>query len=157
MIESIKKRVYEIENEFGKEIEEVCNFIFNNFELGEEEYILLKYLVEKMKEYGFDIVYLYCNMEIVFRVELGDNDGFIIVFLVEYDVFFGYGENKELVYVCGYNWIVVFILGVCIVLSKLKENFKGKIVLIGILVEEIIGGKCDLVKVGVFDDVDVSY
>lgn len=47
MIESIKKRAYEIENELGKEIEEVCNFIFNNPELGEEEYISSKYLVEK--------------------------------------------------------------------------------------------------------------
>ncbi|NJB08863.1 M20 family metallopeptidase, partial [Clostridioides difficile] len=57
MIESIKKRAYEIENELGKEIEEVCNFIFDNPELGEEEYISSKYLVEKMKEYGFDTVY----------------------------------------------------------------------------------------------------
>ncbi|MEG1408832.1 MAG: amidohydrolase [Terrisporobacter sp.] len=48
-------------------------------------------------------------------------------------------------------------LGACIVLSKLKENFKGKIVLIGTPAEESTGGKCDLVKSGAFDDVDVAY
>lgn len=157
MIESIKKRAYEIENELGKEIEEVCDFIFNNPELGNEEYISSKYLVDKMKEYGFDTIYPYCNMDTAFRAELGDNDGPTIAFLAEYDALPGYGENKEPAHACGHNWIAASTLGSCMVLSKLKEKFKGKIVLIGTPAEESTGGKCDLVKSGVFDDIDVCY
>ncbi|CEN78455.1 M20 family metallopeptidase [Paraclostridium sordellii] len=157
MIESIKKRAYEIENELGKEIQEVCDFIFNNPELGDEEYISSKYLVDKIKEYGFDTTYPYCNMNTAFRAELGDHDGPTIAFLAEYDALPGYGENKEPAHACGHNWIAASTLGACIVLSKLKENFKGKIVLIGTPAEESTGGKCDLVKGGAFDDIDVCY
>ena len=157
MLESIKKRAYEIEDELGKEIEEVCDFIFNNPELGNEEYISSKYLVDKMKEYGFDTIYPYCNMDTAFRAELGDNNGPTIAFLAEYDALPGYGENKEPAHACGHNWIAASTLGACIVLSKLKEKFKGKIALIGTPAEESTGGKCDLVKGGVFDDIDVCY
>ncbi|MBW4863443.1 MAG: M20 family metallopeptidase [Paeniclostridium sp.] len=157
MLESIKKRAYEIEDELGKEIEEVCDFIFNNPELGNEEYISSKYLVDKMKEYGFDTIYPYCNMDTAFRAELGDNNGPTIAFLAEYDALPGYGENKEPAHACGHNWIAASTLGSCIVLSKLKEKFKGKIVLIGTPAEESTGGKWDLVKGGVFDDIDVCY
>lgn len=157
MIESIKKRAYEIENELGKEIEEVCDFIFNNPELGNEEYISSKYLVDKMKEYGFDTIYPYCNMDTAFRAELGNTNGPTIAFLAEYDALPGYGENKEPAHACGHNWIAASTLGACIVLSKLKEKFKGKIVLIGTPAEESTGGKCDLVKGGAFDDIDVCY
>jgi len=69
----------------------------------------------------------------------------------------GYGENKEPAHACGHNLIAASTLGACLVLSKLKENFRGKIVLIGTPAEETTGGKCDLVKAGAFDDVDVSY
>ncbi|MFQ9309336.1 MAG: M20 family metallopeptidase [Paraclostridium sordellii] len=157
MLESIKKRAYEIEDELGKEIEEVCDFIFNNPELGNEEYISSKYLVDKMKEYGFDTIYPYCNIDTAFRTELGDNNGPTIAFLAEYDALPGYGENKEPAHACGHNWIAASTLGACIVLSKLKEKFKGKIVLIGTPAEESTGGKCDLVKGGAFDDIDVCY
>lgn len=157
MLESIKKRAYEIEDELGKEIEEVCDFIFNNPELGNEEYISSKYLVDKMKEYGFDTIYPYCNMDTAFRAELGDNNGPTIAFLAEYDALPGYGENKEPAHACGHNWISASTLGACMVLSKLKEKFKGKIVLIGTPAEESTGGKCDLVKGGAFDDIDVCY
>ena len=49
MIENIKQKSYEIEDELSKEIEAVSDFIFNNPELGDEEYISSKYLVDKMK------------------------------------------------------------------------------------------------------------
>ncbi|WP_243115008.1 M20 family metallopeptidase [Paraclostridium sordellii] len=110
-----------------------------------------------MKEYGFDTIYPYCNMDTAFRAELGDNNGPTIAFLAEYDALPGYGENKEPAHACGHNWIAASTLGSCMVLSKLKEKFKGKIVLIGTPAEESIGGKCDLVKSGVFDDIDVCY
>lgn len=157
MLESIKKRAYEIEYELGKEIEEVCDFIFNNPELGNEEYISSKYLVDKMKEYGFDTIYPYCNMDTAFRAELRNTNGPTIAFLAEYDALPGYGENKEPAHACGHNWIAASTLGACMVLSKLKEKFKGKIVLIGTPAEESTGGKCDLVKGGAFDDIDVCY
>lgn len=157
MIENIKKKSYEIEDELAKEIESVSDFIFKNPELGEAEFISSKYLVDKMKEYGFETTYPYCNIETSFRAELGDDEGPTIAFLAEYDALPGYGENKEPGHACGHNWIAASTLGAALVLSKLKDDFKGKIVLIGTPAEETTGGKCDLVKAGAFDDIDVSY
>ncbi|MEG1408833.1 MAG: hypothetical protein RSD36_03235 [Terrisporobacter sp.] len=105
MIENIKQRAYEIENELGKEIEAVCDFIFNNPELGDEEFISSKYLVDKIKEYGFETTYPYCNLDTAFRAELGDEEGPTIAFLAEYDALPGYGEDKEPAHACGHNWI----------------------------------------------------
>ncbi|MGL4910934.1 MAG: M20 family metallopeptidase [Romboutsia sp.] len=157
-LEQLKKLSYEIEDKLGKEFEKVNDFIFKNPELGGEEYISSKYLVDKMKEYGFHTILPYCNIDTAFRAELGDEEGPTIAFISEYDALPGYGENKdEAAHACGHNWIAATTLGACVVLSKLKENFKGKIVLIGTPAEETIGYKYDLVKSGAFDDIDVAF
>ena len=48
-----KNELYEIENILKKDIEEVCDYIFKNPELGNEEYKASEYLVNKLKENGF--------------------------------------------------------------------------------------------------------
>ncbi|MGL5329621.1 MAG: M20 family metallopeptidase [Peptostreptococcaceae bacterium] len=156
-LEELNKLAYEVEDKLKDEIENVSDFIFNNPELGGEEYISSKYLVDKIKEYGFEVTYPYCNIETAFRAELGDEEGPTIAFLAEYDALPGYGTNKELAHACGHNWIAAGTFGASIVLSKLKEHFKGKVVLIGTPAEETIGYKYDLVKCGAFDDVDVAF
>lgn len=156
-LEELKKLSYEIEEELSKEIEEVNDFIFKNPELGGEEYISSKYLVDKISQYGFDVEFPYCNIDTAFRAELGDEDGPRIAFLAEYDALPGYGDGCQSGHACGHNWIAAGTLGASIVLSKLKEHFNGKIVLIGTPAEETIGNKCDLVKEGAFEDIDVVF
>lgn len=157
-IEELKKLAYKIEEDMHDKFEEVSNFILNNPELGGQEYISSKYLTDKIKEYGFKITYPYLGIDTAFRAELGDSDGPAICFLAEYDALPGYGENNdEIAHACGHNWIAASTLGACAVLSKLKEHFKGKIVLMGTPAEETIGFKYDLVKNGAFDDIDVAF
>lgn len=156
-LENLKKLSFEIEDKLSKEIESVCDFIFNNPELGGEEYISSKYLVDKIAQYGFKVEYPYCNLETSFRAEIGDDDGPTIAFLAEYDALPGYCDGKKLGHACGHNWIAAGTFGACIVLSKLKEYFKGKIVFLGTPAEETIGHKYDLVKAKSFDDIDVVF
>ncbi|MGL6107003.1 M20 family metallopeptidase [Romboutsia sp.] len=157
-IQQLKQLAYKIEDEMKREFEEVSDFILNNPELGGKEYISSEYLTHKIKEYGFEITYPYLGIETAFRAELGDDEGPTICFLSEYDALPGYGQNNdEVAHACGHNWIAASTLGACVVLSKLKQHFKGKIVLMGTPAEETIGYKYDLVENGAFNDIDIAF
>ena len=157
-IKNLKILARDIANEMKSEFENISDFILKNPELGGEEYISSKYLTDKIKEYGFEVTYPYLGIQTAFRAELGDDEGPRIAFLAEYDALPGYGENNdEAAHACGHNWIAASTFGACVVLSKLKEHFKGKIVFIGTPAEETIGYKYDLVKNGAFDDIDVAF
>lgn len=157
-IKNIKILARDIANEMKSEFENISDFILNNPELGGEEYISSKYLTDKIKEYGFEVTYPYLGIDTAFRAELGDDEGPSIAFLAEYDALPGYGENNdEAAHACGHNWIAASTFGACVVLSKIKEHFKGKIVFIGTPAEETIGYKYDLVENGAFNDIDVAF
>lgn len=157
-IKNIKILARDIANEMKSEFENISDFILNNPELGGEEYISSKYLTDKIKEYGFEVTYPYLGIDTAFRAELGDDEGTSIAFLAEYDALPGYGENNdEAAHACGHNWIAASTFGACVVLSKIKEHFKGKIVFIGTPAEETIGYKYDLVENGAFNDIDVAF
>ena len=154
----LKNELYKIEDNLKSVFEEISDFIFKHPELGLEEFISSKYLVELMKNYGFSVTYPYCNIETAFLAEYGDDDGTTISFLAEYDALPGYGENSDQnAHACGHNWISAATAGAAIVLSQLKQkyNFKGKIVLVGTPAEETVGSKADMVKAGGFEKIDI--
>ncbi len=150
-------RVDEIYAAYKKEFQEVREFIFAHPELGNEEFVSSAYLVEKMRGYGFAVTYPYGGLATAFRAELKNGEGAKVAFLAEYDALPGYGEHgDENAHACGHNWISASTLGACVVLSKLQDLFQGSIVLIGTPAEETVGGKCDLVNHGAFDDIDAA-
>ncbi|MGD9567104.1 MAG: M20 family metallopeptidase [Sedimentibacter sp.] len=156
-IDELKKEIFIIENNLSKEFESISEFIFNNPEISEKEFISSKYLVDLMKRYKFKITYPYCALPTAFRAEYGD-DGPTIAVLAEYDALPGYGEKgNEIAHACGHNWIAASSAGAAIVLSILKEkcNFNGKIIVIGTPAEETIGSKIDMVKANAFNDIDI--
>lgn len=75
------------------------------------------------------------------------------MFNVEYDVLLDIG------YVCGYNFIVMFFVVVFffVVNYFVKIGMEGCVRFFGIFVEEDGGGKIDLIKVGVYKDIDVCF
>lgn len=159
----MKKRdeLYSIEESLKNEIEDINEFIFNNPELGNQEYISSSYLVKKLEEYGFKVIYPYLNMPTAFRAEFKKEDKnniseeLKIAFLPEYDALSGYGKNKnDNAHACGHNWIAATTVGAAITLAKSNIDFNGTIVVIGTPAEETTGGKCELVEKGAFDDID---
>lgn len=159
MNQEVKELAFKLTEELRKDFEEVNDFIFKNPELGEQEFVSSKYIVDKMKEYNFKTIYPYCGLPTAFRAEFGDEEGPTIGFLAEYDALPGYGEKGEPGHACGHNWISSTTLGACVILAKLKElnKIKGRFVLIGTPAEETTGCKYDLVKAGAFQDIDVVF
>ncbi len=154
----LKEYVYQTTEELIEEFKEVNDYIYAHPEMGNEEFISSQYLVEKIKEHGFETQYPYLDLDTAFRAELKCGEGPKIAFLAEYDALPGYGEKGDQVaHACGHNWIAASTYGACVVLSKLKEHFNGTIVFIGTPAEETTGGKCDLVNRGAFDDIDAAF
>jgi len=157
-MENIEKIVEQIFNTYQKEIENISDYIFKNPELGLKEEKSAEFLIKTLKEHGFKVEENYCGFKTGFRGEFGDNNGPSIAFLPEYDALPGYGPDKnENGHACGHNWIAAASLGAAIVLSKLKDKFIGKIVVIGTPAEETLGAKVDMVNGGAFKDIDVAF
>lgn len=154
-IKSIKKKGYEIENQLKDEIENISDYIFKNPELGLEEFKSAEFLTKILEKYKFNIIKNYCELSTAFRAEFDCGEGPRIAFLAEYDALPGYGVNKVPAHACGHNWIAAGACGAAIVLSKLKEDFKGKIIVIGTPAEETVGGKVNMVEANAFKDIDV--
>ena len=158
-----------IEQEISSEIEDVCNFIFNNPELSGEEYVCSAFLADIMESNGFFVEMNYCDYDTALRAEfvLGNGEGPCIAFIAEYDalpVVFSVGNERKSKkgsskiikpgHTCGHNWIAAAAVGASLGLSKLK-GLDGRVVLIGTPAEETVGSKVDMVKTGAFDDVDI--
>ena len=152
---NIKENLYNNIERLKNEIENISEFIFEHAELGNEEYVSSAYLVEKLKDYGFQVIYPYLDIPTAFRAEYKKGEGLKVAFLPEYDALPGYGENKnQTAHACGHNWIAATTIGAAISLATLNENFNGTIVVIGTPAEETVGGKCELVEKGAFSDID---
>lgn len=149
-----KNELYEIENILKKDIEEVSDYIFKNPELGNEEYKASEYLVNKLKENGFNVEENYCGMKTAFRAEKGSGSP-KIAFLAEYDALPGYGKKKKPGHACGHNWIAASTYGSTLTLSKIIDKLGGTVILIGTPAEETVGGKVPMVEQGAFDDIDI--
>ena len=149
-----KNELYEIENILKKDIEEVSDYIFKNPELGNEEYKASEYLVNKLKENGFNVEENYCGMKTAFRAEKGSGSP-KIAFLAEYDALPGYGKEKKPGHACGHNWIAANTYGSALTLSKIIDKLGGTVILIGTPAEETVGGKVPMVEQGAFDDIDI--
>lgn len=139
------------------ELEEISDFIFDHPELGDEEVISSAYLVDLLKAHGFQVEFPYLGIETAFRAEKGEDDGAKIGFLAEYDALPGYGPEKQPAHACGHNWIAATTVGAALVLAKMKEDFKGKIIVFGTPAEETTGRKVDLANQGAFDEVDAIF
>lgn len=139
------------------EIENISEYLFYHPELGDSEFLSSKYLVDLLKENGFKTEYPYLEIETAFKAEFGDNNGPRIAFLPEYDALPGYGPDKKNAHACGHNWIAAITVGAALVLSKLQDDFKGKIVVIGTPAEETVGRKVDMVSKGAFENIDAVF
>ncbi|HEX3027590.1 MAG TPA: M20 family metallopeptidase [Clostridia bacterium] len=151
----LEQRADKIAEEMKGTIEEISDYIFNHPELGDREYRSSEYLSGLLADHGFNVETPYLGLETAFRAEFGDGEGPKIAFLPEYDALPGYEGGAA--HACGHNWIAASTIGAALILSKMKDAFRGKVVVIGTPAEETSGRKVDLTEKGAFDDVDAVF
>lgn len=147
MKEKIKEFIFQKKDRW----EEVARFIWENPELGHQEYKAQKVLVELLEELGFRVEKGTAGLETAFWAEAGDKkNGPTIAFLAEYDALPGLGHA------CGHNLIGVMSVAAAAALREVLPLDSGRIVVIGTPAEETDGGKVTMVARGAFSEVDIA-
>ncbi len=145
MKELIKKKIEELSSEFNKYVLD----IYNNPELGNEEVYASKLLSDVLVKYGFKTKHPYV-LETDFLGEYtSKKKGPKIGYLCEYDALPDVGHG------CGHNLIGVTSILAAVALKEVIDEVGGSIHVFGTPAEENFGGKVEMAKKNVFDDMDV--
>lgn len=147
----MKEKIIELTQNLEEELVELSEKIYENPELGYQEYKSSKLHVDLLKKYGFQVEEGYKGIETGFRAEYDSKkEGPTVAFLVEYDALPGIGHG------CGHNILGATSTGASIVLKQLIDEIGGKVVAFGTPAEETSGAKVVFVDEGAFDDVDFA-
>lgn len=147
----MKERLTSEGQKIHKRLIEISDYIYENPELGNEEYKAVKVLTELLKEHNFEVEERYLNMDTAFKAAFDSGKpGLTIGYLCEYDALPGIGHG------CGHNMIGTISSGAGIVLSKIIDQVGGKIIVYGTPAEETNGAKVIMVEEGAFDELDCA-
>lgn len=134
--------------------EQLCNindYIYNNPELGNEEFKAVEKLTSFLKENNFSVELGIIERPTAFKaVYDSKKEGPNIAFLCEYDALPQIGHG------CGHNMIGTMGIGAAAALSKVLEEIGGQITVLGTPAEECDGAKVDMAERGVFNNVDIA-
>lgn len=133
------------------ELTEISRFLYDNPEIGGEEYKATQLLTDAMSQYGFGIDKCIYGLNTAFRgTYKSRKEGATVVFLCEYDALPEVGHG------CGHNLIAAMALGAAIGLKSVLDEIGGEIVVLGTPAEETNGAKVMMTKKGAFDGATVA-
>ena len=132
-----------------KKLTEVSDWMYDNPELGFEEFKTSQYLVEFIKSFDHDVTYPTGKLDTAFEITFG-TEGPLTVLCVEYDAL------PEIGHACGHNIIATASIGAGLAIANLVDELGIRVKLLGTPAEEGGGGKIILLENGVFEDAACS-
>ncbi len=147
------KEITNAVEKYRQELVEMAGTIHHNPEIGGNEFIAMEAICGFLERHGFDDVQrgvgeLKTAFTAVCKVNGGG--GLRIGFCAEYDAL------PEIGHACGHNLIGGASVAAAVALAECGTDIPFEVVLIGTPDEEISGGKVDLIKLGIFDDIDAA-
>ena len=139
-----------VDDKLKEELLELSRYIYDNPELGYEEYKASAAHAALLEKHGFQVQRSYLGIETGFRAEYVKGEGATVAYLSEYDALPQVGHG------CGHNIMGTLSTGAAIHLKEHMGDSHGRIVVIGTPAEETDGAKVKYSKDGAFDDVDVA-
>jgi Xaa-Arg dipeptidase len=132
-----------------KELQQISKEIFDNPEIGHEEYNSSKLIANYLKSAGFELQYPYGGLKTAFRADYGQGKPIFCV-MCEYDALPGIGHA------CGHHLIATAAVAAGVAVKEIMErhSLPGTITVLGTPAEESFGGKIDLIEAGAFADID---
>lgn len=125
--------------------------LYDHPELSLEETRSSGLLQSDLRTAGFEVTPGVADLPTAFVARRsGAGAGPCIAYLAEYDALPGIGHA------CGHNIIAASALGAGLALSRVASRIHGEILVIGTPAEETLGGKCLMVRRGVFDGIDAA-
>ncbi|HOH69254.1 MAG TPA: M20 family metallopeptidase [Sedimentibacter sp.] len=147
----MKNKVVELINKITPELNDLSLEIYNNPELGYEEFKACKLHTDILRKYGFDVEENFSGVKTGFKaVYKGKKDGLTIAYMSEYDALPGIGHG------CGHNLLGTVSTGSGIILKQIIDEIGGTVIVFGTPAEETSGAKVTYVENHEFDDVDIA-
>lgn len=147
----MKNKVIEFINEITPELNELSLEIYNNPELGYEEFKACRLHTDILRKYGFDVEENFSGVETGFKaVYKGKKEGLTVAYMSEYDALPGIGHG------CGHNLLGTVSTGAGIVLKQIIDEIGGTVIVFGTPAEETSGAKVTYVENNEFDGVDIA-
>ena len=147
----MKTKIYNEGQLIKERLSQISDYIYNNPELGNEEYKAVEALTTFLKEHDFKVEAPIAGMDTAFKATFDSGKpGMTIGYLCEYDALPKIGHG------CGHNMIGVMSAGAGVVLSKVLDEIGGKVIVYGTPAEETNGGKVILAEAGMFDELDAA-
>ena len=128
-----------------KQLTEVSDWMYENPELGFNEFKTSEYLVKFIESFDGKVAYPTGGLDTAFEVTYG-NEGPLIVLCVEYDAL------PEIGHACGHNVIATASIGAGLAIKDLVDELGIRVKLLGTPAEEGGGGKIILLENGNFED-----
>ncbi len=119
-------------------------------ELSHKEFRSSKKIVELLRKGGYEVEYPFSGYDTAFCGVMDNGDGPSIAILVEYDAL------PEIGHGCGHNLHGSISVLAALAMTELKDQFKGKVYVIGTPGEEEEGAKIRMAEKGVFDDMSLA-
>jgi len=147
----MKEILYNGIDKLQPELERLSCNIHENPELAFEEHKSAAFVVELLKNHGFEVECPAGGLATAFKATYnGCGEGPAIAYMAEYDAL------PEMGHACGHNLIAMVSAGAAIGLSKIMDKLPGKLVLMGTPAEEAGGGKILMIQNGAFDGIDFA-
>ncbi|HEY3174346.1 MAG TPA: amidohydrolase [Candidatus Polarisedimenticolia bacterium] len=134
-----------------EELAELSRDLYRNPELSLQETRSSSLLQRRLREAGFLVTPGVAGLPTSFLASRPcARPGPRVAFLAEYDALPGIGHA------CGHNLIAAAGLGAGLALARVGDRIAGEILVIGTPAEETVGGKCIMVREGIFAGIDAA-
>lgn len=147
----MKEKIFDYIESLKSDLINMADFMFDNPELGLEEYKASELLVEYLRKNDFSVETGLAGMDTAFRAvfENGKN-GPSIGLLCEYDAL------ERLGHACGHHLQGPCILGAAVAIKNILKDEPYKLVVYGTPAEETVSGKIKMLRKGFFKDIDIA-
>lgn len=134
-----------------EELTGISRYLYENPELGDQEYRAVKLLTEYFSKNGFTVESPIYGLETTFRAVYDSRkEGANIAFFCEYDALPQIGHG------CGHNLISAMSAGAALGLKSVLDEIGGKITVFGTQAEETSGVKGTLADKGAYEGVTAA-
>ena len=133
------------------ELAGISNYLYENPELGDQEYKAVKLLTDFFSKNGFEVENSIYGLDTTFRAVYDSHkEGAHIALFCEYDALPQIGHG------CGHNLISAMSAGAALGLKSVLDETGGKVTVFGTQAEETSGVKGILAEKGAYKDVTVA-
>ena len=147
----MEQQLFDWMDQIEQDLLDIRTHLFENPELGDQEFIAQKALVSYLNEHAFTVETGLVERPTSFRATYqGEKEGPTIGIMAEYDALPGVGHG------CGHNLIATMGIGAGILLSKVIDETGGTVIVYGTPAEETNGAKVPMADEGLFDVCDVA-